>query len=138
MVIISLGSTLHGEDITGPKKDDFLALEQYIQSEMKSSYIPGAAVAIIKDNNVVYSKGFGIADSKHKKVTTETSFSIGSISKTFAAVATMQLVEKGEIDLDAPIEKYIPWVKISIPAGAPKITVKNLLSHTSGISINLG
>lgn len=138
MFIIFFGSTVNGQETSTPKEDNYSALEKYIQNEMKASYIPGLSVSIIKDNDVLYSRGFGVADSKDKKVTKETSFSIGSVSKTFAAVATMQLVEKGKIDLDAPIEKYIPWVKISVPDGAPKITVKNLLSHTSGISTKLG
>jgi CubicO group peptidase (beta-lactamase class C family) len=138
MFSIFIGNVAYGKNTSVFKEDDFSTLEKYIQSEMKSSYIPGTAVGIIKDNNVVYSKGFGIADSKGKKVTTETSFNIGSISKTFATVATMQLVEKGKINLNAPIEEYIPWVKITIPVGAPKITIKHLLSHTSGLTTNLG
>lgn len=135
---IFIGNVAYGKNTSVFKEDDFSTLEKYIQSEMKSSHIPGAAVGIIKDNNVVYSKGLGIADSKGKRITTETSFNMASISKTFAAVATMQLVEKGKIDLNAPIDKYIPWVKITIPVGAPKITVKHLLTHTSGITTKLG
>lgn len=97
--------------------------------------IPGLAIGIVHDGKLVYQKGFGYADVESKvAITPKTCFRIASISKTFTAVAIMQLVEHGKINLDDRIEKYLPWFKAQTKnLGSSNITIRQLLSHTGGV-----
>ena len=113
---------------------DFEKIDRYIKSEMKSSGIPGLSISIVKKDKSIFAKGYGNVDSSGSPITTKTPFIIGSTSNSFTAVAIMQLVEAGKIDLDAPVQKYIPWFKVADENSSSKITVRNLLNHTSGIS----
>ena len=120
----------------------------YIANEMKSQSISGLALGIVKDGHIVHLKGYGQADSSGEPVTTETPFIIGSNSKSFTAIAVLQLVEEGEIDLDAPVKRYIPefqvtrkpFVKDSSSINgsqsedvSSQVTVRHLLHQTSGL-----
>ncbi|HEX6543501.1 MAG TPA: serine hydrolase domain-containing protein, partial [Ktedonobacterales bacterium] len=97
------------------------------------SRIPGLSVAIVQGDQVVYLKGYGQADPSGHVVTPQTPFIIGSISKTFTALAAMQLVEAGKVDLDAPVQRYLPWFRVADPEASAQITVRSLLNHTSGL-----
>lgn len=101
---------------------------------MTDSRIPGMAIAIVKDHQIVHAKGYGVADPSGRPVTPETPFIIGSASKSFTALAVMQLVEAGKIDLDAPVQRYIPWFSLANDEAGAAITVRHLLNQTSGIS----
>lgn len=95
--------------------------------------IPGLSVGIVKDNEIVYAKGFGYLDIDTKQpVTINSLFHMASISKPFVATAIMQLVEKDQINLDSPVTDYIPYFKLS---GGPynQITVLQMLNHISGM-----
>ena len=96
--------------------------------------VPGAALALIKDGNVVLKKGYGFRDlAIPAPVTTATLFNIGSISKSFTALGIAQLVDRQRVELDAPIIKYIPDLRLSDPQVAQVVTLRQLLSHTSGL-----
>jgi serine beta-lactamase-like protein LACTB len=93
-------------------------------------HIPGASVAVAIDGRVVWSEGLGWADLElHVPVTPRTRFRIGSVSKMFAAVALMRLVEQGRIDLDAPIHQYVP----DFPRKRWPISARQIAGHMSGI-----
>jgi CubicO group peptidase (beta-lactamase class C family) len=96
--------------------------------------IPGMALGIVQDGQIVHLQGFGVADSSGLTVTPQTPFYIGSVTKSFTALAVMQLVEAGKIDLDAPVQTYLPWFELADKEASAKITVRNLLNHTTGIS----
>ena len=90
---------------------------------------PGAAVMVIDHGKVVYSKGFGYADlDKKVRITPESTFRLGSVSKQFTTMAIMVLQERGKLDYDDPIAKYLPEQKVY-----PGITIRHLLTHTSGL-----
>ena len=92
--------------------------------------IPGLALAVAVRGKIVYSETFGYADLEERApVWPTTKFRIGSISKPFTAVALMQLVEAGKLDLDAPVQKYVP----SFPDKGAVITVRMLGGHLGGI-----
>lgn len=92
--------------------------------------IPGLAVAVAVDGRLVYAEGFGYADLEERvPAWPTTKFRIGSISKTLTAAALMQLVEQGKLDLDAPVQKYVP----SFPDKGAKITPRLLAGHLAGI-----
>jgi CubicO group peptidase (beta-lactamase class C family) len=98
--------------------------------------VPGAAVALIQKGRVVWVHGYGFANvASGTRVTAETVFNVGSISKSPTAWAVMQLVDQGKVDLDRPVDSYLKrW---HLPASSfdnSQVTVRRLLSHTSGIS----
>ena len=92
------------------------------------------ALGIVQDGKIAHVQGFGVADSSGRAVTSQTPFYIGSLTKTFTALAVMQLVEEGKINLDAPVQTYLPWFELADKDASVKITVRNLLNQTSGIS----
>lgn len=109
---------------TADKVDDF------IKSEMQKQHIPGVSVAVIKDGKPIKIKGYGLANVEtNTPVTNETVFKIGSISKPIIAMGIMLLVEEGKISLDDKAGKYLEGT----PETWKDITVRHLLSHTSGI-----
>ncbi len=109
---------------TAEKVDDF------IKSEMQRQNIPGVSVAVIKDGKPIKIRGYGLANVEtNAPVTTETVFKIGSISKPLIAMGIMLLVEEGKISLDDKVGKYLEGT----PETWKDITVRHLLSHTSGI-----
>ena len=106
------------------------AIDRFVEGEQARQKIPGIAVAVIQDGKTVVAKGYGEANVELKvPVVPETLFQTGSIGKMFAATAVMQLVDQGRIDLDASIRKYLP----EAPAAWAPITVRHLLTHSSGI-----
>lgn len=101
-----------------------------IRSIMAERHIPGAAIAVIKNGRVVRMKGYGVASLEFGvPVTDETVFEIGSVSKQMTAAGIMLLVQDGKVDLDERISKYLP----NTPDAWRDVTVRNLLTHTSGI-----
>jgi CubicO group peptidase (beta-lactamase class C family) len=107
-------------------------IDSFIQEEMNRNQLPGLPVGIVEDNEILYLRGFGKADSEHQ-ITPQTSFIIGSMSKSFAALAIMQLVEGGKIELDTPVQHYLPWFQLADPEASAQITIRHLLNQTSGI-----
>jgi CubicO group peptidase (beta-lactamase class C family) len=103
---------------------------------LDTDLVPGAAVALIRNGEVVWTEGFGWADVAGEiRVTPETVFNVGSLSKTPTAWAVMQLVQQGKIGLDQPIDTYLTrWHLPPSAFDSKQVTVRRLLSHTSGIS----
>src|SRR5919107_1814372 len=112
---------------------DFAAIDAYIQEEMRDVHIPGLALGILHGDEVVHLKSFGEADPSGRAVTPQTPFILASSSKSFTALAIMQLSKTGKVDLDAPVKRYIPWFRVANKAASNRITVRNLLNHTSGL-----
>lgn len=105
-------------------------LDEYLTAAVKVQHFSGAAL-VAKDGQVVLAKGYGMADvAAASPNTAATRFLIGSVTKQFTATAIMQLAEKKRLDVNDPIAKYFP--DFPKPA-ADKITIRNLLTHTSGI-----
>lgn len=117
---------------------DFAAIDAFVQEQMDERGFPGMALGIIENGQIAHLQGFGIADSSGREVTPQTPFRIGSLTKSFTALAVMQLVEAGAIDLDEPVQVYLPWFTLADKDASAKITVRNLLNHTSGISMKDG
>lgn len=113
---------------------DFGAIDAYLSAQRKDLGIPGLAVAIVAGDQVVHARGLGIADASGRPVTPQTPFYIASVSKPITALAVMQLVEVGKIDLEAPVQQYLPWFELADKQASTQITVRNLLNHTSGIT----
>ena len=109
---------------------DITELERTIAGEVAAARIPGAAVAVIAGNKVVYSKGFGITSVEGgPDVTPETLFRIGSTTKMFTAAAVVELQSRGRVRLDAPVSEYIPDLSPQVS----KLTAHQLMSQSSGL-----
>jgi CubicO group peptidase (beta-lactamase class C family) len=105
---------------------------------MQAQGIPGLVLGIVQGDQIVHLKGFGLADPSGRAVTPQTPFILGSTSKSFTALAVMQLVEAGQVELDAPVQRYIPWFRVADEAASAQITVRHLLHQTSGFSTAAG
>ena len=115
----------------GPDESLAREIDRFVAAEMRRQHVPGVAVAVIKGDRVIVAKGYGEANVElHVPVTRETVFQSGSLGKQFAAVLVMHEVEEGKLALDDPISRYLPGA----PAAWQSITVRNLLTHTSGIA----
>jgi len=117
--------------------DDAVQLEQFVDGVMKAQMdgldIPTAVIAVVKDGNPLFVKGYGYADRDRKTpiVPATSMFRVGSITKTFTWTAVMQLVEQGKLDLDADVNQYLRDFKI--PATYPQpITMRHMMTHTAG------
>jgi CubicO group peptidase (beta-lactamase class C family) len=95
---------------------------------------PGMSIAVVRDTQVIYAKGFGWADvDAQRPVTPETIFYIASTTKSFTGLAAVLLDEQGRLDLDAPLSRYLPTATLQAPLNPDSITLRALLSHTHGI-----
>ena len=113
-------------------------INSYLQKVMKDTPIPGLALGVVSGDQIIYLKGYGSAGPDGRLVTPQTPFIIGSVTKSFTALAVMQLVEAGQIDLDAPVVRYLPWFHTADSKASSSITVRRLLNQTSGFSTYQG
>ena len=116
----------------------YAEIESFVQDEMAAQRVPGLALGIVEDGRIAYIRGFGKADDSGRAVTPQTPFIIGSVAKSFTALAIMQLVEANKIGLDAPVRRYLPWFRVADEKASAEITVRHLLNQTSGISTKTG
>ncbi|PWS26116.1 hypothetical protein DHW03_15065 [Pedobacter yonginense] len=121
----------------GNSQEMIKGLQSLIIKKMEESHVVGAAIALVDDQSVLWSSGFGYADlGKMRKVNAETMFSIQSISKMFTATAFLIAVENNRINLDDPLLEYYPSFRIKSrykTQEVPKITFRHLLSHRAGL-----
>ncbi|HZS05166.1 MAG TPA: serine hydrolase domain-containing protein [Blastocatellia bacterium] len=105
------------------------AIDEYVKAEMQKQHIPGLSLAVVKDGQIAYARGYGFANVEHQvPASPETVFQSGSVGKQFTATAVMMLVEEGKIKLDDKISKYFA----DPPESWKEITVRHLLTHTAG------
>jgi len=113
-------------------------LDSSIRRNLEKQRIPGAAVALVHEGRVIFSQCYGYADTQEKvPITEDTYFMIGSLTKSFTALAVLKLIEQGRIDPNADIKNYIPDFSIkNLYGGETLITANHLLTHTSGLMID--
>jgi D-alanyl-D-alanine carboxypeptidase len=105
-------------------------IDRYVETQLQRQHIPGLCLVVIRDGQVVKRRGYGFADLELKvPATPDTVFEIGSITKQFTAAAIMLLVEQGKIGLSDPAGTYLP----QLPDAWKAVTIRQLLTHTSGI-----
>jgi CubicO group peptidase (beta-lactamase class C family) len=110
------------------------ALDSFIQATMKEWKVPGAAVAIVHDQSVVYIHAFGVRDIRTgQPVTPATLFDIGSCTKAFTAAAIAMLVDEGKMGWDAKVSEYIPFFHLRDPLADESVTIRDLLTHRTGL-----
>ena len=111
-----------------------LKLQPVLEKLIQQQDLPGFAIAVVEDNRIAYAAGFGVRNITRKDdpITTRSLFHMASITKPFVATSIMQLVEKGKIDLDAPVAKYVPYFRMA-DERYKIITVRQMVTHTSGM-----
>lgn len=126
-----LGNSADARAATAPESEDkAAAIGRVVQDEMASRGIPGLQLAVVQHGKIVFTGAYGKANLETAaSVTGQTVFPINSISKAFAGVAAMQLVEAGKLDLDAPLATYLD----ALPESWRSVTVRQVLTHTSGL-----
>jgi CubicO group peptidase (beta-lactamase class C family) len=139
LVVVGMTQALAtGNTYSQADSPDFDAIDAYVQEQMQEMRMPGMALGIVKGDEIVHLQGFGGADDSGREVTPQTPFKIGSTSKSFTALAIMQLVEDGKVDLAAPVQRYIPWFRVADAEASKNITVHHLLNQTSGMPTSAG
>ena len=114
--------------ITKPTQAD--GVDDYLKAQMAAHHIPGLSVAVVQDGRVVKTAAYGVSSVDAKTpATVDTVYGLGSCTKPFTAVAVLQLMEAGKVSLDAPVSQYLD----GLPAAWSAITVRELLTHTSGL-----
>jgi CubicO group peptidase (beta-lactamase class C family) len=115
------------------------ACESYAHDALRATHTPGLSVALARGGRVIWSQAFGVAELQDQApMTIDSTFPGGSFGKTLVAVAVMQLVEQGLVDLYAPARRYMPELPLANPLGEREITVYDLLTYRSGLALDIG
>jgi CubicO group peptidase (beta-lactamase class C family) len=115
-----------------PSDPDFRLLDDVIRAAMVRYGVPGVAVGVLHHGRE-YTNGYGVTNlNAPVPVDASTLFQTGSITKTYTATLMMRLVERGQVDLDAPVRRYLPGLALADDAVAARVTVRQLLNHTAG------
>lgn len=113
---------------------DLKALDEYIRKSMEEWRIPGLSIAIVKNDTIIYSKGFGVRDiNKDDPVDEHTLFAIASNTKAFTSSALAVLVDQGKIRWDDRVKEYLPWFELYDPYVSDEMRIRDLLCHRSGL-----
>jgi CubicO group peptidase (beta-lactamase class C family) len=113
---------------------DVAELDQLATESMKAFEVPGAAVVVVKDDKVIYLKGFGVREKgKKSSVTPDTMFAIASCSKAFTTAGVAMLVADGKMKWDDPVRKHVEWFRLSDQAADREVTIRDLLCHRTGM-----
>jgi CubicO group peptidase (beta-lactamase class C family) len=116
------------------QSEPFEGLSAYIVKAMKEWETPGLAIAIVKNDSVIFAKGYGVRKLGEKApVTPQTVFAIASTTKAMTVACLAMLVDEGKLIWDDPVTKYIPWFQLYDPSTTRELTVRDLLCHRSGL-----
>ena len=141
LLFVAAGPTLgpiFGQDASVLDDDERAAIDSYMNEMLDAHRIPGMVLAVVRDGAVVHSAGYGRSgltaeDGSARAMLPDTPVRIGSATASFTALALLQLAERGEVDLDVPVSTYLPsFAELDETTDRP-VTVRHLLTHTSGI-----
>jgi CubicO group peptidase (beta-lactamase class C family)/D-alanyl-D-alanine dipeptidase len=135
-LVICLPFSSRAEDVApSPKYQAAVqALTPFIEREVHEKKLPALSIALVDDQEIVWAKGFGFANPQAKvPATANTVYRVGSVSKLFTDIAVMQLVERGQLDLDAPVTRYLPNFQPTTNPFHKPITLRQLMTHRSGL-----
>ena len=124
----------HGGLAPKARAEDWTEREQQWHSALEAVHVPGLALAVVRDGEVLHRWSFGIRDEGGRPVTDETVFYIASTTKSFTGTAICMLAERGELDLDRPVVERLPRFSLSTEEATRSVTIRDLLSHRRGLS----
>ncbi len=132
IVLVVLGSGAHA---SARPSLNTQRLDHYVMRMMDAYDVPGVGLAVVEDGEITYVRGYGVRDvTTRAPVTPDTQFATGSVTKSFTALGMMLVVEEGLVDLDAPVVRYLPEFRLADPVATQAVTVRHLLTHTSGLA----
>lgn len=109
-------------------------LRSLIDSLRQEWNVPGVALAVVNNHEVLFAEGFGLRNIENKlPVTPHSLFAIGSVTKAFVATGAAMLVDEGKLEWDKPVREYLPWFKLQDTFASERITMRDLLTHRSGL-----
>jgi len=132
LVVIAAIAAAPAMSTAAPDEATIVRIDEFVEHQKDARRVPGFSFAIVSDGRVVHARGFGAANGSGADVSIHTPFVLGSTSKSFTALAVMQLVDAGTVALDDPIVRYVPALRMADQAEL-QITVRHLLNQTSGI-----
>ena len=114
---------------------DFKQVSEKIEQYRTENHIAGMSVAVTDMNGTIYKKGFGYENALRPQIPTypDAMYKIASMTKTITTVVILRLCQEGHLDLNTPIKKYLPWLTLSRPEAEETMTLRHLLTHTSGL-----
>src|SRR5690348_13917122 len=134
-LIVSIAVCLPLAAQTAPLRD----LDSYVAEAMRIFEVPGLAVAVVKDGEVAFAKGYGLRrNGDAAPVDAHTLFGIASNTKAFTAAALGILVDEGKIAWDDPVTKHLAWFQMYDPYVTREMTIRDLLTHRSGLGLGAG
>src|SRR5918993_1303981 len=133
-LVLVLTLLLAGAGRARAQEAPLAGFDDYVNQALKDWEVPGLAVAVVKDDRIVFAKGYGVRElGKPAPVNERTLFAIGSSSKAFTAASVAMLVDEGKVKWDDPVTKYLPGFELYDPYVTRELTVRDLLSHRSGL-----
>src|SRR6266536_1651507 len=135
---VGAASPLPTQAFSQRQTPDFAGIDRYVTAQMHGALIPGLALGIVHGDRIVHLRGFGVANPAGQPVTPQTPFILGSLSKSFTALAIMQLIDAGKMALESPVQLYLPWFRVADRNASAQMTVYQLLHQTSGLPPTAG
>jgi len=130
----AVGLAVSSAAAQAPAREPFPGLDAYVQAALKTWNVPGVAVGIVRHDSVIYLKGYGVRTvGTTDPVDAQTIFAIGSCTKAFTSAGLAMLVGEGKVHWDDPVRKYIPGFQVADPYVTREITLRDLLTHRTGI-----
>ncbi len=113
-------------------------IDAHVEDGLEANRVPGAVLAVVDADGPVHERAFGETGRGEEAGTLQTPFIVCSVTKSFTALATMQLAERGALDLDSPVDEILPWFEVSPGEDSESVTVRTLLHQTSGLPTGAG
>jgi CubicO group peptidase (beta-lactamase class C family) len=136
--LLAVLPTLASRDAAGAERSsDTAAVDALVRKALKAWHVPGVAVAVVRDDEVIYLKGAGVKELGHKDaVTPDTVFPLGSCTKAFTTTAMAMLVDDGKMGWDDPPRKYVNFFHLADPLADAEVTLRDLVTHRTGVGGN--
>ncbi|MEM7504066.1 MAG: serine hydrolase domain-containing protein [Pseudomonadota bacterium] len=130
---------LLGQQVTADQSDidhvfDVVSFDAAASKMREEAGVPGMAVAVLRNGQVLHIKGYGIEGPNEQPVTAQTAFQIGSITKSVVALVILQLASEGKLDLDDPVVRHVPTFRTASKTQSDRITIDHLVTHRSGLT----
>ncbi len=137
MVALIVGAVVALRPRTQPPRSDEAAIDAIMRQALRTWSVPGAALAVVRDDRVIFVKGFGVRElGRTKAVTPDTVFPLASCTKAFTTTAMAMLVDEGKMQWDDPVRKHVPYFHLSDPGADAAVTLRDLVSHRTGVGAN--
>jgi CubicO group peptidase (beta-lactamase class C family) len=131
LLVLALSQSPAG---AAPPQPDPAAVDALVRDALKAWNVPGVAVAVVRDDQVVYLKGHGLrAVGSDRPVTPDTVFPLASCTKGFTTTLLAMLVDEGKIRWDDPVRKHLPWFRLADPLADREVTLRDLITHRTGL-----